>query len=163
MDYHTFIGRVQHRTRLGTFEEAVRATRATLETLGERLYGGEPSNLGAQLPEELGHYLERAKAGEAFDLDEFLNRVQIREGVDLPEAVFHARVVLQVLREAVSPSLMRKVLDQLPPEYDRFIGEAIHTSFEGPSGPDVEQREGPGSRPGGGPSTSQGGPGGLPF
>jgi uncharacterized protein (DUF2267 family) len=122
MDYHQFLGQVQHRAQLGTFEEAVRATRATLETLGERLYGGEAGNLAAQLPEELGHYLlETAACSEAFDLDEFINRVQMREGVDLPLAVFHSRVVCQVMREAVSPTLMKKVLDQLPPEYDTFI------------------------------------------
>jgi len=142
MDYHKFIGQVQHRAELGTFEEAVRATRATLETLGERLYGGEASNLAAQLPEELGHYLERTKGSEAFDLKEFLNRVQIREGVDLPEAVFHARVVLQVLREAVSPTLMRKVLDQLPPEFDNFILSSQNVGE--PPGPDIREGSGPG-------------------
>lgn len=121
MKYHEFLGQVQHRARLASLEEATRATRATLETLGERLYGGEAGNLAAQLPEEIGLYLRRGGGGESFDLDEFFGRVSLREGTDLPAAVFHARAVMDVLKEAVSPGLLRKVLDQLPEEYDRLF------------------------------------------
>jgi uncharacterized protein (DUF2267 family) len=121
MDYHQFMGQVQHRARLATFEQAVKATRATLETLRERLYGGEAANLASQLPEEIGLYLLGGDTTESFDLDEFFSRVSIREGVDVPEAVFHSRVVFQVMTEAVSPTLIKKVLAQLPEEYDKFI------------------------------------------
>jgi uncharacterized protein (DUF2267 family) len=50
MTYDEFIGQVHHRARLGTTGDAVRATRATLEVLGERLFGGEAKDLAAQLP-----------------------------------------------------------------------------------------------------------------
>jgi uncharacterized protein (DUF2267 family) len=117
MQYHEFVGQVQHRARLGTQGEAVRAIHATLETLGERLFGGEAHNLAAQLPQEIGDYLERPIESESFDLDEFYDRVAMREGVDLPDALYHARAVIEVLREATSPDLMNKVMAQFPEEY----------------------------------------------
>lgn len=122
MDYDRFIGHVQHRAKLGTFEEAVRATRATLETLGRRLAGGAPGNLAAQLPQEIGRYLEEQEdVQESFSLDEFFERVAREEGRDLPEAVYHARVVVEVLREAVGDSALKKVSGQLPEEWSRLF------------------------------------------
>ncbi len=118
MQYDQFVGQVHNRGRFASDGDAMRAIHATLETLGERLFGGEADNLAAQLPPELGHYLREPAVSESFSLDEFFNRVALREGVDLPIAVYHARVVIEVLKEAVSPALMDKVLDQLPEEYD---------------------------------------------
>jgi uncharacterized protein (DUF2267 family) len=118
MEYDRFIGHVQHRARLGTFEEAVKATRAALETLGRRLAGGAPGNLAAQLPTEIGRYLtEQEGTQESFSLDEFFERVANEEGVDLPKAVYHARVVIEVLREAVGDNTVNKARDQLPDEW----------------------------------------------
>lgn len=121
MRYDEFVGQVQHRARLGTEGEAVRAVHATLETLGERLYGGEAHNIAAQLPQEIGYYLERPVSGDSFSLDEFFLRVSMREGVDLPDAVYHARVVIEVLKEAVSAGVIDKAMDQLPEEFDKLF------------------------------------------
>ncbi len=121
MRFEQFVGQVQNRARLGSEGEALRAIHATLETLGERLYGGEAHNLAAQLPQEIGQYLEQAVVNESFDLDEFFKRVALREGIDLPDSVYHARVVIDMLKEAVSPGIIAKVLDQLPDEYDRLF------------------------------------------
>jgi uncharacterized protein (DUF2267 family) len=121
MQYDQFVGQVQHRARLASSGEAVRAIRATLETLGERLFGGEAENLASQLPMEIGRFLLERRQSERFDLNEFFRRVAIREGVDYPEAVFHARAVLDVLDEAVSPGLIQKVCAQLPDDYDRLF------------------------------------------
>ncbi|MGE5620546.1 MAG: DUF2267 domain-containing protein [Sphingomonadaceae bacterium] len=121
MQYDRFVGLVQSRARLGTEGEAVRAIHATLETLGERLFGGEADNLAAQLPVEIGHYLKEPASSESFDLDEFYRRVSVREGVELPLAIFHTRAVIDTLKEAVSPGILDKVLDQLPEEYDRQL------------------------------------------
>lgn len=121
MQYDEFLGAVQHRAEFGTRSEAVRATRATLEVLGQRLFGGEADHLAAQLPSELGYYLTQAEPSQAFDLDEFFERVSEREGVDLPDAVYHSRVVLSVLREAVTAGELEDVLAQLPEEYTRLF------------------------------------------
>ena len=123
MKYDEFIGQVQNRARLSSREEAVKAIRATLETLAERLAGGEPKDLAAQLPEEIGVYLQHEKAGsgERFSLDEFFKRVSEREGADLPASVYHARVVIEVLTEAVTRGQMNDVRAQLPEEFDRLF------------------------------------------
>jgi len=123
MQYDEFIGQVQHRAQLASSGEAVAATRATLETLAERLAGGATENLAAQLPQEIGLYLLGATAGsgDRFSLDDFFALVSIREGVDLPKSVHHARVVIEVLSEAVSPGEIRKICAQLPDEFDALF------------------------------------------
>ncbi len=122
MQYHEFMGQVQNRGKMGTFEEAVTATRATLVTLAEHLAGGEADNLAAQLPVEIGNYLSASSAadfwqGERFSLDDFFDRVAMRENRDLPTAIVHSRAVLDVLKDAVSPGELRDVLAQLPKEF----------------------------------------------
>jgi uncharacterized protein (DUF2267 family) len=121
MKYDQFIGHVQNRARLGTTGEAVSATRATLQTLGQRLHGNEAQNLADQLPQEIGLYLTMKNGKATFGVEEFLQRVAEREGCELPESVYHARAVLSVLREAVSEGAINHVLDQLPEEYHPLI------------------------------------------
>ena len=110
MQYHEFIGEVQNRARLGSTAEAVRATRATLEVLGERLYGGEADDLAAQLPSEIRNYLTDGDESQTFGLDEFFERVSENEGVDLPDAAHHARAVLA--RGEGGLELQHPVLDE---------------------------------------------------
>ncbi|WP_303904634.1 DUF2267 domain-containing protein [Thiohalomonas denitrificans] len=123
MQLHDFLGQVQHRAQMPDLDAALRASRATLETLAERLAGNEPAQLGAQLPRELREFLQRetAGSGERFDSTEFLKRVSEREGIDLPVAVYHARTVIEVLREAVSAGEINDVLAQLPEDYKRIF------------------------------------------
>ncbi|MDQ3945210.1 MAG: DUF2267 domain-containing protein [Actinomycetota bacterium] len=122
MKHDEFIGQVQHRARLDSRGAAERAVRATLETLGERLEGGAPDKLAAQLPQEIGEHLRRMEGeSERFDLDGFFERVTRREGVDPPEAVFHARCVVEVVEEATTPGTMAKIRDQLPSDYERLF------------------------------------------
>jgi uncharacterized protein (DUF2267 family) len=126
MEHDEFIGQVQHRARLASRGDAERATRATLERLAERIADGAAGNLAAQLPREIGEHLrrrapEQAGTGEQFSLDEFFARVAEREGVDLPEAAFHARVVVEVVDEATQGSVIEKVREQLPAEFDRLF------------------------------------------
>lgn len=125
MKHDDFIGQVQARGRLESRGAAEQATRATLETLGERLPEGTAHNLAAQLPHEVGEHLRRASSerGEQLDLGDFFARVTERSatGVDLPAAVFHARCVLEVVDEATTGGLMGKLREQLPDEYDRLF------------------------------------------
>ena len=118
MNYDEFLGQVQNRARLASTGEAVRATRATLEVLGQRLFGGEADDLAAQLPHELQSYLKHTKPSESFVLGEFYRRVAEAEGVDYPQAVFHARAVMSVLQDAVSRGEMEDIRAQLPDDYD---------------------------------------------
>lgn len=52
MQHDVFIGQVQQRAKLPSRGDAERATRAALETLGERIPSGFATNLAAQLPVE---------------------------------------------------------------------------------------------------------------
>jgi len=117
MKYDEFIGQVQHRARLDSRGAAVRATRAVLEVLAERIHPGERSNLCAQLPEEIALYLERNPEPERFGLDEFFERVSEHEGSPPSKAVHHARAVISVLQDAVSSGQIEDVRAQLPEEY----------------------------------------------
>ena len=123
MKYDEFISQVQRRADLASREEAERATRATMETLGERLAGGEAKDLAAQLPPEIAQYLEQAYTGirEKFSLDEFFWRVSQREGVDLTESTYHARVVVALLSEAVTMGEIEDVRAQLPEDFARLF------------------------------------------
>ena len=126
MKYDEFIAQVRHRARLGSHAEAERATRATLETLAERLAGGEAHDLASQLPPELARYLELPDAGigAKLTLDEFFELVSEREGVDLSAAAFHARVVIGVLTEAVSIGEIQDVRVQLPAAFAQLFNVA---------------------------------------
>ena len=123
MRYDEFLGHVQHRARLGSRAEAERATRATLETLAERLVGGEAHDLASQLPPELARSLEAPDAGSGakLTLDEFFELVSEREGVDLEDSTFHARVVIGVLTEAVSLGEIKDVRVQLPAAFAQLF------------------------------------------
>lgn len=54
---------------------------------------------------------------EKFSLEEFFKRVSAREGVDEPEAVYHARVVIDILQDAVTGGEIEDIRSQLPEEY----------------------------------------------
>lgn len=120
MKFEQFVGQVQNRAQLPNQGETMRAICATLETLGERLNKDEASHLAAQLPPGVGDYLRLAKNQKSYSLDEFFEQVAERQGagVDLPDAVYHARVVFEVLQEAVTQGQLNNVRDQLPPEYN---------------------------------------------
>lgn len=121
MQHDEFIGMVQNRARLSSRGDAERVTRVVLETLAERLQGGEAGDLAAQLPREIGHHLiadeQRAEKSERFGLDDFYRRVSEREGVDLPISIHHARAAMSVVQQAVSEGEIRDVRDQLGEEF----------------------------------------------
>ncbi|MBW3577643.1 MAG: DUF2267 domain-containing protein [Actinobacteria bacterium] len=124
MKHDEFIGYVQARARLDSRGAAEQATRATLETLATRLGGGLPSNVAAQLPPELGLHLERSEdETDRFGITEFYERVAQVEspGTDLPQAAFHARAVISVLRDAVSQGTVDNLRAALPAEFSELF------------------------------------------
>jgi len=124
MEYATFIERVQQRVGFDAPAEAVRATQATLETLGERLSTRETRQLAAELPKELRVSLLQRPAQQLFPLEEFFNRVSAREGVRWHQAATHARAVIAVVGEAVSAGEFEDVRTELAPDYDALFEEA---------------------------------------
>jgi uncharacterized protein (DUF2267 family) len=92
-----FIELVAEYARIG-YDAAQRATRATLETLGERIDRGEAQQIADRLPPEIAPWIATSGPAERFDVDEFLRRVAEREGVDIDEAERHVHAVFDVLR-----------------------------------------------------------------
>jgi uncharacterized protein (DUF2267 family) len=93
-----------------------------LETLAERIAGGEVDDLIASLPPELHPPLRKGNelsngAARRLSLDEFLRRVAEREGVAPPLAREHARAVFATLREALPDKEFFDVTAQLPDAY----------------------------------------------
>lgn len=124
MQFHDFVGKVQYRAKFDSLDPALRATRATLTTLAERMAGNEPKDLAAQLPREIAEYLDMEGKGERFDFDEFIRRVSEREGVPANQATHHAQCVMGTLEEAVSPGEMEDVRQQLPEDYQVLYQKA---------------------------------------
>lgn len=123
MQHDRFIGLVQNRARLASRGEAEVVTRAVLETLAERLAGNEADNAAAQLPQGLADYMRHdyAGTGTPYSLNEFFKVISLREGKEIPQAVYHTRVVMEVLREAISDGEIKDIKAQLPPEFDRLF------------------------------------------
>jgi uncharacterized protein (DUF2267 family) len=118
-----FMTTVQQKARLSR-PDAERATRATLETLAERLSAGEARDLAAELPPEIAPWIATTGNAQAFDVDEFLRRVAEREGVDLEAAERHARAVFDALGRTVSAGEIDDMVAELPKDFEPLIREA---------------------------------------
>jgi len=133
MKYEEFIEQVQKRAHLASKSEAERATRAALETLAECISKEERYDAASQLPRGLAMYLRQPFLGPGkqpapkgnFTLDEFFQRVSVREDVPPAAAREHAHVVLSVLSDALSKGEFEDIRSQLPIEfyYEFFEGK----------------------------------------
>jgi uncharacterized protein (DUF2267 family) len=118
MKFNEFVGQVQHRLELPGEGEAVRATRAVLQTLGERLQEGQATNLAGPLPMEIDYYLESADHGQRFDYDEFVGRVADRANLDRSDANYHGQVVVGLVSELISRAEVEELRAGLPDDFD---------------------------------------------
>lgn len=123
MQYEAFIERVRERAELEDLSEAVRATEATLETLGERLPPSRKALLADDLPTDLAEALYLRRYTEGFGLETFYERVRALAEVEYPVAVQMARAVMDTLREAVPPETFAAIRAALPYEYGELFGE----------------------------------------
>jgi uncharacterized protein (DUF2267 family) len=139
MKYDEFVAEVQERANLRSRDEAQRAIRATFETLGERLTADEASDLAAQLPQEIAIYLlppYTEGTAQDFSLDEFFDRVSQREGVPLPDATLHARIVTGLLTETVTMGEIEDIRAQLPEDIRQLF--MVENEGELPEVPEVD-------------------------
>jgi uncharacterized protein (DUF2267 family) len=127
MDDDEFLRIVEQSARIGR-AEAERATRATLQTLADRIAAGEARDLAEQLPPRIAAWVATNTAAQRFDLDEFLRRVAEREGVDPEQAERHASAVFAALGRAVRPEEIADLAAELPKDFARLL----------PRGPQVD-------------------------
>ena len=120
MDFDEFTGEMQHRLEMANTGETLRAIRATLLTLGQRIPEGNAEDLAASLPIEIKWYMTGAvhEHGQRFDWKEFVERVSEIEGADPAEAAYHARVIVDFVRTQVPESDFQQLRDQLPESED---------------------------------------------
>jgi uncharacterized protein (DUF2267 family) len=122
--YDEFMKKVRERSGLDE-DQAERAVRAVLNTLAQRLAGGEPKDFASQLPQELKEAtLFTTGAGEGRDMssEEFVRTVADREGSSPEAADKHVRAVLATLREAVTPGEWDDIESQLGRDYRELLG-----------------------------------------
>lgn len=127
MDYEEFMRVVQVHADLA-WEDAERAVRTVLETLGERIASGEARDLAEQLPPELSAYVMNDRDAQGFDRDDFVRRVAEREGVDPATAERHVRAVFTAIWRAVGRQELSDVAAELSKDYAPLL----------PIGPDVD-------------------------
>ena len=124
MQYASFLTVVEQVGGL-TPEEAERAIQATLETLSERITGGEARDIAEFLPKGMRGFLtDTREEAERFGLEEFYRRVAEREGVDPGTAAAHARAVFVALGVAVAPGELRDMAAQLPNDFEPLLQAA---------------------------------------
>lgn len=127
MDYDQFVKEVQESAGCREKQEAIKAIQATLQTLSERLFQGEADQLAAQLPRELQVFMKEPQERGKFQLQEFMQRVARREGIDVQLAEQHSRAVIEVLCRAVSSGEIEDVVSQLPKEFQPLFGKQAKT------------------------------------
>jgi uncharacterized protein (DUF2267 family) len=130
MRYDEFVKRVQERGEFGSHEQAAETVSIVISTLGERVYRTTRNSLEAELPAELkAHWWERRDPEKTYlqrelsSLEEFYTRIQARADVSRDEAIRRARLVVKVLREAISAGAWQDLQEEWPDEYDQLLDE----------------------------------------
>jgi uncharacterized protein (DUF2267 family) len=129
MKYNEFVTEVQQRLDLASQGDAVRATRAVLTSLGERLQAEEADDLASPLPMEIDRYLRDADSGQRFSFEEYLDRVGERAGVETRTALHHAQRVVELVSEVVPSGELKQVRAQLPADFDELFDRVDEAAF----------------------------------
>lgn len=133
MQHDQFLGKVQAAAQLADRGAAERATRATLETLGERIPAKLADHLAAQLPHEIGEHLRRTETGRSvaakrFDKLEFIARVAARAGVNESKAAALSHAVTGVVDDATDGMVSTKVTSSLPDDIGALLLHGLAAS-----------------------------------
>jgi uncharacterized protein (DUF2267 family) len=124
MDAREFYRDVADRTMLSR-EEAADLTHAALETLSMRVSAGEVRDLNRQLPEHLANSVRwNSKGPERFDLNQLIQRVSRRTGLNESETVAGVRAVLLTLSDAIDRKEFKDFMSHLPGEFVRLLNPA---------------------------------------
>jgi uncharacterized protein (DUF2267 family) len=127
MKYNEFIIHVQSLAQSESLEEAEVATRATLEIIKQIVPSAEREELATQIPQELGEYLRGGEAEpiEAFNLQEFIERISQKESLAPTISIIHVRAVFAVLQNAVTPEKFRKFYDYFSHDYKELFNVSL--------------------------------------
>lgn len=111
-----FFNKVADRSGLSR-EESADISRATLQTLADRISGGEAREVAAELPDPLAQSLRSGdEAAKRYDRGEFERRVGEHAGLNSAETSRGVSAVLRTLVEA-APGNANQAMSQLPKEF----------------------------------------------
>lgn len=99
------------------------------------------------VPREIGRHLRTDVLLQRLALNELFQRIRDREGggTELPDAVFHARCVVEVLEPPVTHGLVEKLQHAFPAEFEPLLEGSRGGCSRGPrSGADGPQSAGKG-------------------
>jgi uncharacterized protein (DUF2267 family) len=124
VDEQEFFRSVAASTGLGR-EEAADLTRATLQTLAQRLSEGTVRDLAVRLPDGLDEVVRGVKGrpSKQVGLEDAEEKVRERTGLRLDEVHAGFAAVLATLREAVPEATYAKVVGQLPHQFRDLVDE----------------------------------------
>ncbi|MGZ0747134.1 DUF2267 domain-containing protein [Haloparvum sp. AD34] len=138
MNFKEFTGQVQHRLEADSQGRAVRATRAVLTTLGDRLDAGSASDVASPLPMEIDRYVVEGDHGQRFDYQEFLERVVERANnedipynfgksgeMEMADADFASKAIVALVVDQLPAGQESHLEGQLPDDYDDLF-EFVH-------------------------------------
>ena len=117
----SFINEVCWRTGIRSPESAGRAIRAALSTVGGRLTAEDAQTVAEELPPVLAAMVGGVHRHAEFDVRELYAAVQEEEGSSPGAAFEHAKVVCEVLSEAVSEPTRIRLQARLPPEWAQLF------------------------------------------
>lgn len=126
MEYDEFITHVQSLAQSNSREEAERATRATLETIKERIPSEEAEELAAKLPQQLSEVLrgQEQVTPESFNLQEFIARTSQKENIQPTTTAIHVRAVFAVLQNAIDPQTFTSFQAYFSHDYEELFPTA---------------------------------------
>ncbi|MBT2383329.1 DUF2267 domain-containing protein [Streptomyces sp. ISL-11] len=124
MKWDAFLSAVRERGQYPSPREAERAARVVLALLGAHLVGSEKAELAARLPEECALVLlNPLPAAEPLSTQRFVRATAAWiEGATEETAKWDVGAVLSVVADAADEDLLRRVILQLPPDYDLLFG-----------------------------------------
>jgi len=124
VQFEEFVNEVADRAGTSR-DEAESLVRATLRTLAERLSGGEAEDLRAQLPRQLqAELIPPQEEAQGFGVEEFVQKVAARSGIDETDVGAGVDAVLSVIRDAVTPGEFGDVLAQLGRDFAELVDAA---------------------------------------
>jgi uncharacterized protein (DUF2267 family) len=128
VDYESFLSIVARHAVNGR-EQAERASRATLQTLGERIDREEARQLAAQLPPELAPWLATTSPADHFGADDFIRRVARQQGIDDTTATEQVEAVFDALSHAVSADEWDDLTSELPSSFAALLPRGRHVEL----------------------------------
>jgi uncharacterized protein (DUF2267 family) len=120
MDYGTFVGELTHELELPDTGRTVRAIRAVLTTLGQRISAGDASDVASNLPVGVRWYIDAGAGthGERFDWARFLETVAAETQTDRAEAAYMARVIMAKVATVIPQADLMQLRNGLPEHSD---------------------------------------------